>query len=452
MAIPTGAVWNCRSADGSDNNGGFFVPGSSGTDYSQQASAQYTPTGLSSSGAGATILYSGAAAVMVGNGCNITAGTNVTTGYYEIVSVSVGVSITLDRAACTGTASGVALNIGGALQNATTANANMVAGNVCQLKGTFTFTSAMAMNFVSNSSGVGFTSFIGYTSTYGDGGNATFTTSTNSINIVDLSTTGVAQGILFGNITWTNTAGTVGSGATGNAIIASAANCGQLVVQNCSFSGFNVALQLDWQNVEFTAHPCHVVNTEIKNCVSHGIQTTDGIVVCDCYIHNNGGDGLHFSTSSNTNSGISGAFVWTSVFYSNGGVGISQPNNQSFVGGSGAQFMSVINCAFVSNTGDGIAFPNAGPQAIALANCIFSSNGGYGVNNAGTAVVGGLIASNAFYNNTSGARNNFPASFNGDVTLTGSPFTNPSGGDFTLNNTSGAGAACRGAGFPTTLP
>lgn len=34
---------------------------------------------------------------------------------------------------------------------------------------------------------------------------------------------------------------------------------------------------------------------------------------------------------------------------------------------------------------------------------------------------------------------------NGSISLTGSPYTNAASGDFTLNNTAGAGAACRGA-------
>jgi hypothetical protein len=38
------------------------------------------------------------------------------------------------------------------------------------------------------------------------------------------------------------------------------------------------------------------------------------------------------------------------------------------------------------------------------------------------------------------------------VTLTGNPYTNSAGGDFTLNNTAGAGAACRAAGTPGALP
>jgi hypothetical protein len=46
-----------------------------------------------------------------------------------------------------------------------------------------------------------------------------------------------------------------------------------------------------------------------------------------------------------------------------------------------------------------------------------------------------------------------PAGMNSsDITLTVSPFNNPSGGDFTLNNTAGGGAALKAAGFPGLTP
>lgn len=39
-----------------------------------------------------------------------------------------------------------------------------------------------------------------------------------------------------------------------------------------------------------------------------------------------------------------------------------------------------------------------------------------------------------------------------NVTLTGDPFTNAAGGDFSLNNTAGAGAACKGIAYPQSYP
>ena len=39
----------------------------------------------------------------------------------------------------------------------------------------------------------------------------------------------------------------------------------------------------------------------------------------------------------------------------------------------------------------------------------------------------------------------------GWITLTGSPYNNAAGGDFSLNSTAGAGAACKGAGIPSSF-
>src|SRR5271155_31095 len=119
MAFPTGVVWEVRTATGSDNNGGGWVPGASGTDYSQQTSPQYALTGVASAGSGNTVLSSSAAAAMVGNIAQCVSGTNYNTGFFEVVSVSVGVSITFSinaagNSICTGVGASGVINIGGA--------------------------------------------------------------------------------------------------------------------------------------------------------------------------------------------------------------------------------------------------------------------------------------------------------------------------------------------------
>jgi len=88
-----------------------------------------------------------------------------------------------------------------------------------------------------------------------------------------------------------------------------------------------------------------------------------------------------------------------------------------------------------------------------IVNNIIMNNGGYGIAQPVAQTHGDVpwIDYNAFYNNTSGARQNVNASPH-DVTLTGDPFTNAAGNDFSLNNVAGAGAACRNAGFPGALP
>ena len=58
MALSASTVWEVRPATGSDNNGGGFVTGASGTDYSQQGTAQYALTAIASAGAGDCIIFS----------------------------------------------------------------------------------------------------------------------------------------------------------------------------------------------------------------------------------------------------------------------------------------------------------------------------------------------------------------------------------------------------------
>ena len=144
MAISANAVWEVRSTATAGNvNGGFFVTGATGTDYSQQNAAQYALTGLTTAGAGAVIDYASASADMVGNGIKIISGTNFTAGWYQITSIVANTSITVDRSCCTGAgASGVA-NIGGAisLQHASdqTFFNTPTAGNTIYIKsGTYT--------------------------------------------------------------------------------------------------------------------------------------------------------------------------------------------------------------------------------------------------------------------------------------------------------------------------
>jgi hypothetical protein len=115
MAINAAVIWEIRTT-GSNTNGGGFKLGATGVDYSQQAAAQWALTGVTTSGTGAVFLTSQAAATMVGNTCRVVSGTNFTVGWYEIISVSAGVSVTVDRNCCSGAGSNGVINIGGAFK------------------------------------------------------------------------------------------------------------------------------------------------------------------------------------------------------------------------------------------------------------------------------------------------------------------------------------------------
>ena len=180
MAISANAVFEFRADATSGNaNGAFFVTGASGSDFSQQAAAQYNLTGATSAGAGAIILHASAAADMVGNGARVS-GTNFTSGWYEIISVVVGVSITVDRNCTTGVGSAGVVNIGGAASMSGTGSfttdallETMVAGNIVYFKsGSYTEGTSVSL-----ATGIGTTTarikIIGYTSTRGDTCNGT---------------------------------------------------------------------------------------------------------------------------------------------------------------------------------------------------------------------------------------------------------------------------------------
>jgi hypothetical protein len=141
-------VWEIRS-NGNDNNGGGFKTGASGTDYSQQTSPQYALTSVTTAGVGATFLLASASADMVGNIAHVVSGTNFAAGFYEITSVSVGVSVTCDANVCTGIGASGVINIGGALATigkigSASANQGAVAGNLlCVKSGSYSLTTTV---------------------------------------------------------------------------------------------------------------------------------------------------------------------------------------------------------------------------------------------------------------------------------------------------------------------
>jgi hypothetical protein len=113
VALPVLLVAEVRQ-NGSDTNGGAFLPGASGTDYSQQATAQYVVTNGTTAGS-VTVGLSIASSDMVGNVAYIAGGTgSVVGGWYYISGYVLNTSITVDRATGLTSGTGVTINIGGA--------------------------------------------------------------------------------------------------------------------------------------------------------------------------------------------------------------------------------------------------------------------------------------------------------------------------------------------------
>ncbi len=116
----------------------------------------------------------------------------------------------------------------------------------------------------------------------------------------------------------------------------------------------------------------------------------------------------------------------------------------------------IVGCTVHGSVaGSGVRFTL--PYGALASNCIFAANNQYGIE-CDSAQISAPEDFNAFYSN--GVNETYRMTPNAgaavhvglhSVTLTGDPFTNAAGGDFSLNATAGAGAACRSTGFPGTL-
>lgn len=441
MALPSATVWEVRPGVGSDNNGGGFVAGSSGTDFSQQNSAQYTFTDLASV---SSLVVSSAShnfvAADVGNLIHITAGTGFTTGFYQIVSVAAN-QATLDRSPGTGGVGGT-YAVGGALATIATVNANWTASNQCWVKasGSYTVTAALTFTLDSHLAPGIPASIIGYTSSRGDGGQFTWTTSTNSIDLIDFNQ---AANVLLQNIIFTSTAGTPGNGIFSGASGSNDA-VGVLVI-NCKFSGFLVGIDGNFVS-KWAFAGLSVVNSRVTACTSHGVRNGGATYIFGSMLDNNSGDGLNTNTQGNANDSW---ILENSVFYKNGANGFNIA--MSNTGGTTMQAIVVKNCNFSTNTGAGIVASNTVNPLPQISNCIFDANGTYGVDTGSSTITAFvLLYNNAFFNNTTAATRGTNAGI-GTVTLSASPYTTL-GSNFALNSTGGGGAACKGAGFPGTIP
>lgn len=434
MSISGSTVFEVRPSVGNDNNGGGFVTGGSGTDWSQQTSPQYALTGLASAGSGNTVLYASASADMVGNIANVVSGTNFNTGMFQITSVSLGVSITFstnqsNASICTGVGVSGVINIGGSLATLGQLPGNYTSGNTVYIKVTGTITLTSSLSY-----GNGDIAFIGYTTTRGDNGQATITTSTNSVNGFT-----PAGGMLLSvyNIILTCTAGTPGFGIINSNNFYS---WGGIFV-NCVFSGWGATIAGGGVGVKLD--PLIFIDCEIKNnLVGTFVDNSQALYFLTCYIHDNTGVGVNLN-SQNQRVTFEGC-----VIANNGaeGIKVTTTTNPTSV-------VNFHNCAIVNNTGDGFAVQASQTCSdLIIWNTIFSKNGGWGINNASSNTIYLVsIRNNAFFSNTSGTHTGTGIVTTSDVTLIGDPFTNASGGDYSLNATSGAGAACKSAGYQSTL-
>ncbi len=264
-----------------------------------------------------------------------------------------------------------------------------------------------------------------------DGTQATITSATNGLQLFK---TGSINLQVWQFLNFTHTAGT-----RGPAFQASNA-CQDYLFRNCTFDGVLRAVDGDFV-ISFSISGLTLTACWIKNCTDIGIYNGGAVAtrLFGCVIDNC------------TNNAIRRGADNDSVILSR--CRISNCGSHGFYDSlSRRGALSFEDCDFYQNGGSGVQIDNSTVWLeISNVNNIFTQNAAYGFSIGYNPFTGIINRNNFYYSNTSGPRLNLPVGTS-DVTLTGNPYTNAGTGDFSLNNTAGAGAAVRTAGYPGLMP
>lgn len=398
MAISVNTVFEIRDS-GNDANGGGFVAGASGADYSQQDAAQKAGTDLAIHATTNTDVLptaAGVAATDVGNIIQIASGTDWTAGFYEIKSIQ-GSYWRLDRSpSAVGNVNTATYKMGGALGSPGMLGATgSPSGISAWIEGSFTLSTATP----NVSGGPLQPAFIwkkleGYVTTRGDGEQAVISAGAVT-NVTMIDTPVISRSSMTLNITLD---GNSGSGNNGFAM--------------------------------YTEHWCF-------NCIAHdfdGSASNTGFsdlgVAIKCYAYN---CGIGFATAVDSvatacATGFTGAACRRCVAYVNTGNGFT---------GNGNNF-TIENCVAYANGGSGFVSSNR----MLYQNCVsYGHAAGYGFDISTDTRMINCAAGN----NASGHTDVTPGVNIGFVELTADPFTSST--DFRPNNEGGGGALLRAAGI-----
>jgi hypothetical protein len=411
MALSGNTVFEVQTG-GSDTNGGGFVTGASGTDWSQQASAQYSFADGQSFG---TTNFDSATANfgtdVVGNLIRINGGTgSITADWYQIVSRTSATRIVLDRSTGLTTGTGATFKIGGALATpGMLGHATLLGSNVAQQKawiksGTYTLTSSTdnisggLLNIGGFAVGV---VIEGYQTTRGDRA-ARPVISAGSL-------TGLSNGMIRG----------AGSRTTKVVNLECDANNG---TNNNAFGAGPLFYRCLARNAPAGSNGNGFAGGAALRCTA-----------INCNIGFGGGMQAIFCLADTCIVGFSG-----------GGCFIGSIAKGCTTRGFEASNSRMTNCVAYS-CADGYDWTAQLGGPATSTNCISYGNSGFGFRS--SANVGGHFLFNcASGGNTSG---NFSScTEEGSITLTADPFTNAAGGDFSLNSAAGGGALLKGAGLP----
>lgn len=413
MALNAATTWEVRST-GSDNNGGGFHTGASGTDRSQQDAAFASGVNLTVDATTNTDVAPDGitpGASDVGNIIQITAGASFTLGFYEIASIQAG-KWRLDRSPAAVNSTGGTWAYGGALATPGKACGAKVASNMIWVKfATYTFTTSTTnvaggiVNDVLGGVGLGWE---GYEIARGDlGQKPTFS---------------------------------AGALTSQNLFSATVASTAGMIVRNINIDGVITASNVCWNLARRdTLFRCTATRGNIGFFTSD-INTMVECVANGCAQASGGTRGNYFAcvAKSCTGAGWStnGLYV-DCIAYANGNLGFQ-----------GSQTVC-LGCTAYGNGSDGY---RAGGESCVFISCIAEANGGWGFT-ASAPQLGTVTRTCATFSNTSGAVNttNIPAGV-GMIPYTVTAFVAAASGNFTLNNDPNGGMLLRGAGFPGLFP
>lgn len=423
MAISAATVFEVRTTGSDTACSGGFVAGASGTDYSQQNAAQYSLTGLTSSGVGNVILSATASADMVGNLINITAGTNFTLGEFQITAVSLGVSITCSTnnagaSVTTGVGAAGTAVIGGAFISPGFASAQIVAANSVHIKsGTYTISNGTAKTSggpVSDTLGA---NWYGYQTTRFDFGTQP---------LLQVAASGVTAITIFsqtgGTATNIQNIGFDGQSKTSITGFSSSRGnqCYRLYALNCTVIGISPG--------SGTYLSCYA--TGCSGTAAFSVTSSTALFACQSY------------SSTTVGFLVSGfASLTVCVAYSNSGA--TSDGFQT----SGFPVLQFTNCTAYGNGRAGFRIAAGGGF---LVNCVAESNTGKGFDTNSTAQVAFNLKTCAGFGNSVNVDASFTGQNMGFITYTSTAFISST--NFALNTTVGGGASLRATGFPGTFP
>lgn len=420
MALSASTVLEVRLT-GSDTNGGGFVTGASGTDWSQQDTAQYSVTdGVT---AGTTTITSATAAFgtdVVGNLIYVQGGTgSVVAGWYQIITRTNATTIVVDRSTGLTAGTGVTLHIGGALLSPGQAAAiATVAFQTVFIK--YNASPYVITTASTNVSGgvpvpVSSTAYIGYNTT-----RAAYNLDALRPTIqLQAGVTGTAVFMGTNNTYFLHSVILDANSQTGS-------RCGFQSGEFFNVKGMNgVTGGLNQNVVSGRGIFC-----EVTGCVAVPLLLN---TLYYCSAHDN-------TLTVPTNVGAIGVtasgMAYGCISYNNNCDGFGPGN-------------SYINCVAYNDGGQGFNAVNT--NLTLCVNCIAENNTLFGFRT-NTATIS--LINCASFNNTSGRFSLGTGKLWGDINpITGSgSFFTSAATDFTLNNTAGAGALLRATGFPATFP